>query len=690
MPSPSSPAQRAEKLRAEINRHNRLYYVDAAPEISDREYDRLLQELTELEAAHPDLATPDSPTRRVGGEPIEGFATVRHSVPMLSIDNTYDESEIRAWYDRVCKGADGASDFPGVAFTMEPKVDGVAISLRYEAGKLVRAVTRGDGRQGDDITANVRTIAAIPMTLSGDPPAVLEVRGEIFMLDADFVKMNEQREAADEEKFMNPRNATAGTLKQKDPREVAKRRMRFYAHGRGLVEPLPFTRHSEYLDALRKAGVPTNPDTRCGKSFDDIWSFITSFEEKRKQLPYGTDGVVVKVDRYDLQDKLGYRSKSPRWCIAYKYAAEQAATKVLEVDYQVGKNGRMTPRAVMEPVFLAGTTVRHATVHNWGQVHRLDLHVGDTVIIEKAGEVIPQIVRVVEESRPKDATKVLPPDKCPDCGTRAIVESDGELFEDPTHIPRERETGRYCPNPDCPAQIRERIKWFASRNQMDIEGLGEKSVEQLGDAGLLSSIGDIYRLKDRRDAMLALDRFGEGKVDNLLRGVEASKSRRLARVLAGLGIRHVGNTSAALVARRFGSADALLKATAEEIEAVEGIGEVVSHSLHAFLQSKAGRHVLDELRAAGVDLTEEQPAPPPADSPFAGKTVVITGTLASYTRPDLTAKLESLGAKVSGSVSKKTDLVIAGEEAGSKLDKAKSLGVEVWDEAKLLATLPKA
>ncbi len=692
-----SAAQRVAHLRAEIDRHNRLYYVDAAPEISDRDFDRLLQELIELEARHPDLITPDSPTQRVGSDAIEGFVAVRHAVPMLSIDNTYDEADLRAWHARVLKGVggDGAEEAAGlfagghaerVAMIMEPKVDGVAISLRYESGRLVCAVTRGDGRQGDDVTANVRTIRAIPTRLDGSAPAVLEVRGEIFMLDADFAKMNEQREAAGEERFANPRNATAGTLKQKDPREVAKRRMRFFAHGRGLIDPPTYTRHSEYLAAIRAMGIPTNPDTRVVETFEDMLAFVNAFEGRRAGLGYGTDGVVVKVDRYDLQERLGFRSKSPRWCIAYKYAAEQAATKVLDVDYQVGKNGRMTPRAVMEPVFLAGTTVRHSTVHNWGQVYRLDLHLGDTVIIEKAGEVIPQVVRVVPENRPKGAKKVAPPLRCPACDTPAVVEADGTIYEDPASVPPETETGRYCPNPDCPAQIRERIKWFAGRNQMDIEGLGEKTVEQLGDAGLLKTFGDIYRLKDHRDQILALDRFGEGKLENLLRGVEASKGRRLSRVLAGLGIRHVGNTSAAAVARHYGRIAPLLAATAEELQEVDGVGEVLAKSLHAFLRSDAGRHVLQELEEAGVDLTEEKP-PVAADSPFKGKTIVLTGTLERFTRPELTAKLEALGAKVSGSVSKKTDLLIAGEEAGSKLDKARGLGVEVWDEARLLSKL---
>jgi DNA ligase (NAD+) len=703
----ATPAERASQLRDEIDRHNRLYYVDARPQISDRAFDALLDELLQLEAAHPELVTPDSPTQRIGGEPIEGFKTVAHSRPMLSIDNTYDEADLRAWHTRVLKGlgvtrtqegktggglfdvtSDAASGEQAVRFTLEPKVDGVAVSLRYESGRLVLAATRGDGRRGDDITANIRTVRAIPLTLSGDDvPAVLEVRGEVYMPDAEFQRINDDRAARGEEKFANPRNCTAGTLKQLDSRLVAARRLAFYAHGRGVIEPDTFTEHSDYLAALKRWGIPINPHTTVASDFDGIITFVRDFEARRATLGYGTDGVVIKVDRYAQQDSLGYTSKSPRWCIAYKYAAEQAQTRLIGIDWQIGKNGRITPRAVMEPVFVAGTTVQHATVHNVGQVTRLGLHLGDAVVIEKAGEIIPQIVRAIPESRPRGAKAVVPPDQCPRCGTTVVVETADTMHEDPTAVDPSQETGRYCPNPECPAQLRERLKWFAARGQMDIEGLGDKSVEQLADAGLLNSFGDIYRLKDKRDALLQLDRMGETKVDNLLRGIEASKSRRLARVLAGLGIRHVGNTSAQLIARHFGDIDAMLGATTEQIEAIEGVGPVIAESLHAFLISGAGKQVIAELRAAGVDLTEEKAAPPPSDSPFAGKTIVLTGTLQNFTRPDLTARLESLGAKVTGGVSRKTDLVIAGDEAGSKLEKASALGIEVWDEAKLMAEL---
>ena len=688
-------ASRIEQLRREIDRHNRLYYVEARPEVSDRRFDELLRELVELEAAHPELVTPDSPTQRVGGEPIEGFRTVSHSVPMLSIDNTYAVGELRAWYDRVMKGLgkSGAgrddSDAAGplfndgdvVRFALEPKVDGVAVNLRYEDGRLVLAATRGDGRRGDDITHNVRTIRAVPLVLAeagASMPRVMEIRGEIYMPDAEFARINAQREAAGLEKFANPRNATAGTLKQLDPRNVADRRLRFFAHGRGEVVgggEDAFASHSEMLGLLRAWGLPTNPHAAVATDFDGIWSFVESFEALRPTLGYGTDGVVVKVDRYDQQESLGYTSKAPRWCIAYKYAAEQAMTKLLRVDWQVGKTGRLTPRATMEPVFVSGSTVQHATLHNADEIARKDIRVGDTVVIEKAGEVIPQVVRVVEEARPKGAKPIEPPHRCPSCESE-LVREEGEV-------------DIRCVNPECPAQLRERLIWFTGRNQMDIGGLGEKTVDQLLEAGLLTSFGDIYSLHRRRDELAGVDRMGQKTIENLLRGIEESKSRGLAYVLASLGIRHVGSKAAQVLARHYGDVDALMAASEEELAQINEIGPITAESVYKFLHHPSGRHVIEELREAGVSLAQERDAEASAaaDGPFAGKTIVLTGTLERYDRKGLTQKLERLGAKVTGSVSKSTDLVIAGESAGSKLDKARGLGVEVWNEAKLVAAM---
>ncbi|MEM6458687.1 MAG: NAD-dependent DNA ligase LigA [Planctomycetota bacterium] len=717
MPSASAEQQQhAAALRDQLHRHNRLYYQDADPEITDSEYDALLRELADLEEAHPDLLTPDSPTQRVGGEPIDGFTTIEHVAPMLSIDNTYSRDELAAWHTRTAKTLDGEQP----ALVLEPKVDGVALSLRYERGFLVRALTRGDGTKGDDITHNIRTVRAIPLRLDGNPPEFLEVRGEVFLPNDTFVKLNDRREADGLERFANPRNATAGTLKQKDPAKVLPG-LRFFAHGRGEAPEDFADTHDAYLNRLQSLGLPTNPHTRVVDNFDEAWSFIESFEATRRTLGYATDGVVIKLDRYALHDQLGATSKAPRWCIAYKYAAERAETVLKAVEWQVGKTGKLTPRARMTPVFLAGTTVRHASLHNFGEVLRKDLRLGDTVVVEKAGEIIPQVVAAIPEKRPKHAPAPEAPDRCPICGTPVQIEYDSrriqELEVHERNVEREKaravkegrdpepiepppplgpldETARYCPNPHCPAQLRERLAHFVGRSQMDIDALGEKTIKQLADAGLLNRLGDIFRLHEHRDTLLTLERMAEKKVENLLAGVESAKARGLARVLAGLTVRHVGATAARTFARAFGSADALQQASLEDLEALDDVGPVTAKSLHDFLQSNTGRATLAELRDAGVDLTEPQSPPAAAggtareDSPFANITVVLTGTLERFTRPDLKARLEALGAKVTGSVSKNTDLVIAGESAGSKLTKAESLGVEVWDETKLLAHLP--
>ncbi|MCC7193896.1 MAG: NAD-dependent DNA ligase LigA [Phycisphaeraceae bacterium] len=696
-----SPAQRIAKLRADIERHTRLYYVENKPEISDQDFDRLLRELQDLETLHPELITPDSPTQRVGGEPIDEFATVTHARPMMSIDNTYDRGEIHAWYERVLRGLEEGGSLltqKQAVYVAEPKVDGIAVSLRYEGGRLVLAATRGDGQRGDDITANVRTIKAIPLRLheSKTPiPEVLEVRGEIFMTTPVFEQINQQRAAAGEEPFANPRNATGGTLKQHEPKVVAQRKLRFLAHGRGEVQPEPFETYSQFMSAVRSWGLPTNPLTRTCRDFAEVWTFIEEFETQRDTLPYWVDGIVVKVDRYDQQDRLGVTSKSPRWCIAYKYAAEQATTILLEVKWQVGKGGSLTPVAQLEPVQLAGTTVKRASLHNIDEIReRLDLRLSDTVVIEKAGEIIPKVVRVITEKRTPDARPIEPPTRCPSCGEPVTQQQD--------------EVALRCTNPSCPAQLRERLIWFASRNQMDIDGLGRKSVDQLCDAGLLGSFADIYQLKNKRDTLLSLERMGEKTVDNLLKGIEESKSRGLARVLAGLGIPHVGNTAARVLAQHFADIDALTAADFREIDLALATGDLdvkkkemakanyepgtTTRSLRDFLSSQAGQRTIADLRKAGVNMKGRAAATSSkgdAASAFAGKTVVLTGTLENFDRSTLTEMLTSLGAKVSGSVSGKTDLVIAGDEAGSKLDKAKELGITVWGEQELLTHLKK-
>ena len=723
----TDPATRIDALRRELERHNRLYYVEARPEISDREYDALYKELEQLEADHPDLVTPDSPTQRVGGAPIEGFETVTHSRPMLSIDNTYDQAELRNWHDRVLKGLQRrATD---VAFVLDPKIDGVAVNLRYEHGRLSRATSRGDGRQGDDITHNVRTIRAIPLRLddsthSSDAPQipdVLEVRGEIYMPEPEFRRLNDKRANQNQEPFANPRNATAGTLKQLDPRIVAERRLLFCAHGRGEIAPDPFQTHTAFLERMRALGIPTNPHTQTAHTFDEIWRHIEQFEQTRTELDYGTDGMVVRVDRYDFQEALGYTSKAPRWCIAYKYATEQAVTVIRRIDWQVGKTGRITPRAVMDPVFVAGTTVQHASLHNPGELARKDVRLGDTVVIEKAGEIIPQVVRVQTEHRPKNARRIKPPDQCPECGSEVEIEynpaqipaqkragateaSDGETTALASHaeLPREAETGRYCPNPECPAQLRERLIWFAGREQMDIEGLGEKMVHALVDAGLLTSLGDVFRLKDYRDELLEMEGMAAKKTDNLLHAIEESKSRGLSRVLGGLGVRHVGGRVAQMLADHFTSIDKLMQADVKAIDLALATGDidtkkkeqrkanytpgVIAQSVYQFVHSDSGRRIIDDLKDAGVKLSQPRQRRT-RESPVTDKTIVLTGTLEHYERNDLKQTLEQLGAKVTGSVSSKTDLVIAGDNPGSKLDKARALGVEIWDENQLREAL---
>lgn len=729
-----TPAQQIAELRRQLDRHNRLYYVEATTEISDTEFDALLRELQNLEANHPDLITPDSPTQRVGGEPIEGFNTLPHARPMMSIDNTYDQTDLRKWYDRTLAAiakvqmpdadqANGAlfptDEAPGISLVLEPKIDGVAVSLRYEKGQLVQALSRGDGKLGDDITNNVRTIKAIPLRLNPEithHPDILEVRGEIFMPDVKFQRINDDREGQGLERFANPRNATAGTLKSLDPAVADKRGLRFYAHGRGELNPDSFTSYYAFLANLRALGLPTNEHTRQLNTFDEAWAFIEDFQGKRPTLGYATDGVVIKLDNHTLQEQLGATSKAPRWCIAYKYAAEQATTVLTDVVWQVGKTGKLTPRATMDPVFLAGTTVQHASLHNYGEVLRKDIRIGDTVIIEKAGEIIPQVKSVVIASRQGGTKPMAAPDRCPICGSQTDIVHDSKrvndiarwearceaekkkaakenrepaLPEKPKPLGPADETIRFCTNPECPAQFREKLIWFVGRNQMDIDGLGEKAIIQLADAGLLKTFGDVYNLHTQRDALLELDRMGEKKIENLLAGIEASKSRGLSRILAGLGIHHVGSSSSAALAQHFGDVDAIKRADPETIAGIEDIGPITAESIHTFLNGTAGQHVIQELKDAGVDLTEEKRVLPPAGtpgaggSPVAGKTIVITGTFEAYDRNDLKTKLTALGAKVTGSVSKNTDILCAGEKAGSKLTKAEQLGVEVWDEGTL-------
>lgn len=733
-PKASKDADRIAELRVLLDRANRAYYADASPIMSDAEFDRLLRELASLESVHPELEDASSPTRRVGGEPISGFKQIRHRLPMLSIDNTYDEQGLRDWYARVSKGIGGlfAGDSSGPVVICDPKIDGVALSVRYEEGRLVHAVTRGDGTTGDDVTHAARAIRAIPLTLEAHGkrapaiPKVLEVRGEVFMPAREFERINEQREAAGEELFMNPRNATAGTLKNLDPKVAGSRNLAFSVHGRGEIVPRTgsdpdsfASTFSDFLQHVRTLGIPTSKFAKQCKSLDEAIEAIREFDFNRKSLAFATDGMVVRVDSFSLQAELGLTSKSPRWVVAYKYPAERKTTTLLDVLHQVGKTGKITPRAVMEPVLIAGTMVQHATLHNYGRIRdaqtetedtRTDIRVGDTVYVEKAGEIIPQVVGVVLEDRPKSARRISAPTKCPECSGLVEVEPP-EAEENPA-----LETVRRCMNPECPAQMREKLVWFAGRKQMDIEGLGEKTVDLIRSSNIpLNSFADIFRLGNHRVGLAELDGMGEKKIETLIAGINAAKQRGLGRLLSSMGIRHVGDTTGKMLARSFPNLDALLEAPSDALmpralkkdRAVElgfapelkdrpetGLGKDTAPAVHAFLHSPQAKKMFGDLRALGVGFESADYRKPgvaiAAAGPFAGKTVVLTGTLENYERSDLSKILEDLGAKVSGSVSSKTDLVIAGESAGTKLDKARELGITVWDEAQLLKALAKS
>ncbi len=675
-----SPAARVAELREAIAHHDHLYFVLHAPEISDEQYDALLRELRTLETAHPELVSPDSPTQRVGERPIEGFATVRHAVPMLSIDNTYNEADLREFDARVRR----ALEISTVDYVADPKIDGVAVALLYEDGRFARGATRGDGESGDDITQNLRTLRSVPLRLRGGGwPARLEVRGEVYWPRPAFDAANERRAADGDEPFKNPRNATAGTLKQKDSRRVSGAGLVFCAHGFGLIEPFPpeIERHAALFRRLAEWGLPINPHARPLAGIDAVVEFVHEWDQKRRALDYDTDGLVIKLDRLAERERLGVTSKSPRWCIAYKYAAERARTRLIDVDFQVGKLGTITPRAVMAPVFLAGTTVRHASLHNFDQVERLGLQIGDMVIIEKAGEIIPQVVGVDLEQRPADARPILRPTRCPACDHDVAQDSGGVYLR--------------CQNPTCPAQWLERLRFFVGRDQMDIAGLGEVIIERLITAGLVRSYADIYRLAERRAELLKLPfeqerttkgetrkivvEFGEKRTDLLLAGIEKSKTQPLYRVLAALNIRHVGVSTAELLAEHFGDVDAIAAADEEQLQAVEGVGAEVAASLRRWFAGEDGRRIVADLKAVGVNMTQARRVVA-TSGPLVGKTVVVTGTLSRYKRDEIEALVKRLGGKASGSVSKKTDYLIAGADAGSKLEKARALNVPVLDE----------
>jgi DNA ligase (NAD+) len=655
-------------LRLEVADHDHRYYVLATPLLSDQEYDRLFRKLKELEAANPELADPSSPIHRVGGTPLDAFTTVPHAKRMLSLDNTYSQDDLREFDERVRKGLGPGISF---AYAVDPKVDGCACSLRYEDGLLVLAATRGDGVRGDDITQNVRTIRDVPLRLKTDaPPAVFEVRGEVFMPKAAFEKLNARRVAAGEDTYQNPRNTTAGTLKSLDSRTVATRGLQFLAHGVGVVEGREIKTYSGFLSLCEEFGFARSQHGSSCESLDDVFAAIEAFEGIRKGLPYEVDGIVIKVDDEALTRKLGATSHHPRAMIAYKYAAEQAETKVLSLEVSVGKSGTLTPVANLEPVRLGGTTVARASLHNFEEVARKDIRVGDTVVVEKAGEIIPYVVRSVPDKRTGAEKVIEPPTECPSCGSPSR-KNEGEV-------------AIYCSNAACPDVLRKVIRHFSSRQAMDIEGLGEKLIDQLIDADLIKSVVDLYHLT--AEPVMRLDRMGKKSSDKLLKGIETSKAQGLGRLLNALPIPHLGSSTGLDLARKCGSVDNLLGKEAAALEKDYKLGPVVSADVSAWLAEPESMALIEGLRDAGVTLTEEQPAETEGAA-LSGKVFVITGTLPRRSRSACKAAIEAVGGKVTGSVSRKTDYLVCGEKAGSKLKKAQALGVTILDEDALDALL---
>ena len=656
--APPEAARRAAELRTEIVRHERLYYVDDRPEVTDAQFDLLMRELVALEEKYPELAVPDSPARRVGGVAAEGFATVEHAVPMLSLENAYSWEEAQAWLARVSRILGGEPPF----YVAELKIDGLSIALRYEGGRLVRGATRGDGVRGEDVTENVRTIRSIPLRIP--ETGALEVRGEVFYSKKSFERVNAEREAEGEALFANPRNAAAGTMRLLDSRVTARRRLDAWLYAISSAPELPASQ-SDTLKSLSSMGFRVSPHSRRCATFAEVREFLDHWETARRDLEYETDGVVVKVDDRALQERLGATAKSPRWALAYKFPAEEKTTRVTGISVQVGRTGTLTPVAHLEPVILGGTTVKRATLHNYEDLARKDVRVGDAVVVEKGGDVIPKVVRVLPEERPADSVPFAMPTSCPVCGDPVARDTE--------------EVATRCVNPACPAVVREALRHFCSRRAMDIEGLGEKLVDQLVGAGLLTDVASIYSLT--AEDLVPLERWGEKSATNLVAEIERSKERDLSRLVFALGIRHVGEKAARILARRFRTLDGIAAASPDELQRAEEVGPNTAAAVSEWFAHAKHRDLVERLRGHGVNFSSREEAPP-ADGPLLGKTVVLTGALPGITRDEAAARLEAAGAKVAGSVSKKTDFVVAGEEAGSKLEKARALDVRVvtWDE----------
>ncbi|MEC0282807.1 NAD-dependent DNA ligase LigA [Terribacillus saccharophilus] len=654
-------------LRKKLNQYNYDYHVLDNPQVSDYEYDQTLKRLLDIEAEFPDLVTNDSPSQRVGGAPLEGFNKVEHRVPMLSLGNAFNEEDLRSFDKRVRNGLE-TDDY---SYICELKIDGLAVSLRYENGEFVQGATRGDGTTGEDITQNLRTIRSIPLRI--DLEEAIEVRGEAFMPQKSFAALNAQKEENGEAPFANPRNAAAGSLRQLDPKIAASRNLDVFLYGSGLWETNNLDSHSGLLDYLEQLSFKTNKERRRCRTIEEVLAYVEEWSAKRRELSYEIDGIVIKVDKREQQDELGFTARTPRWAIAYKFPAEEVTTKLYDIELNVGRTGVITPTALLEPVRVAGTTVQRATLHNEDLIREKDIRIGDTVVIKKAGDIIPEVVRVVTDARTGDEQEFHMPEHCPECGSETVR--------------LEEEVALRCINPNCPAQLVEGLIHFVSRNAMNIDGLGEKVIIQLYRSELVHTIDDLYKLD--RDALLDLERMGEKSADNLLKSIEASKDNSLERLLFGLGIRFVGAKAAKTLAQAFETIDRLQQATVEELVAIDEIGEKMADSIYQHFQEDKVTQLIEELKAVGVNMTYKgiKPQEVTSDSIFSGKTIVLTGKMEALTRPEAKEKIEALGGIVTGSVSKKTDLLIAGEDAGSKYEKAEKLGIEIWDEARLIEAL---
>lgn len=654
--------ERIAALHQLLHRYNHEYHVLDEPSVPDAEYDQKLRELQELEAAFPDLITADSPTQRVGGKPLDSFQKVTHEVPMLSLGNAFNETDLREFDRRVREGTDQP-----VTYVCELKIDGLAVSLLYENGKFVRGSTRGDGTTGEDITSNLRTIRSIPLSISDQ--RTIEVRGEAFMPQRSFLKLNEARAENEQELFANPRNAAAGSLRQLDPKIAASRNLDIFLYGVGEWEIEDIPTHSGRLNYMKQLGLKVNGEWKKCDSIEAVLEYVQYWTAHRQELTYDIDGIVIKVDDLDQQDELGFTARSPRWAIAYKFPAEEVLTKLVDIELSIGRTGVITPTAVLTPVKVAGSTVQRATLHNEDLIREKDIRIGDTVVIRKAGDIIPEVVKVIVEKRTGNEEEFFMPETCPACG-KELVRLDGEV-------------ALRCLNPDCPAQLQEGLIHFVSRNAMNIDGLGEKVIAQLFREKLIHTIADVYRLD--REELLNLERMGEKSVSNLLTAIEASKANSLERLLFGLGIRFIGEKAAKTLAQTFGTMEAIQHATEEELLAVDEIGDKMADAIVQYFAQEKVVDLMDELRELGVNMEYKgiRPSEQHTESIFSDKTVVLTGKMETYSRKQAKEAIEALGGTVAGSVSKKTDLVIAGEAAGSKYDKAVELGIEIWNESQL-------